>query len=125
MFGAGFFLISDEADINNPGVQIPHCAAPCFKKDFCKLAVPLLLSPSIVSIFFPLTLAIAIRQEHIASLSIIIVQEPQSPALHPIFVPFKPKFSLKTLLSLSDGSDFIDIFLPFSIKSIFSKLLGI
>ena len=62
-------------------------------------------------------LAAVKRHEQIGSSLTRIVQEPQSPALHPTLVPFKPKSSLKTLLILSEGLTFKTCFLPFRIKS--------
>ena len=83
----------------NPGVQKPHCAAPCLTKAFCRgcsfAGVPM---PSIVVTQSPSASSLALRMHERTSLPLrITLQEPQCPVSHPILVPVSPTCSLRIL----------------------------
>ena len=100
-FGNLFFLSRANADIIIPGVHIPHWADPCFEKDFFKrMNCSSSQTPSIVSILLFFIFPNVKRQEQKGLSSTNIVQEPQSPALQPTFVPLIFWFSLKNSLNL-------------------------
>ena len=73
-----------------PGVQIPHCAAPCSWNARCsRLRPPFPASPSTVVTERPRTWPIGTRQEQTCSPSSSTVQAPQSPASQPTLVPVR------------------------------------
>ena len=88
-----------------PGVQMPHCAAPCRRKEFCKRSKigARSASPSTVVISQPSTCPAAIKHEQTCSPSSKTVQAPQSPASQPTLVPARPSDSRKTRDNLSVG----------------------
>ncbi len=71
-----------------PGVQIPHCAPPCSRKD-CWTAsrAPAWATPSIVRIFAPSACSTGTRQLFTRSPFISMAQAPHSPSPQPSFVP--------------------------------------
>ena len=82
------------AAISMPGVQMPHCAAPCARKARCSRSV----SPPVARPFDGLDgaavrLAVGTRQAQTCSPSSSTVQAPQSPASQPTLVPVRPRSS--------------------------------
>ena len=96
--GFAFFSRSAVAETSIPGVQAPHCAAPCRRNASCKRSKMggREGKPSIVVMALPSTWPKATRHEQTGTPSIRTVQAPQSPASQPTFVPVKPSCSRRT-----------------------------
>ena len=118
-FGAGFSANNADAATIMPGVQIPHCAAPCARKLSCNFAiVPSACSPSMLVTAAPSTCAIAVRQLQIGAPSRSTLQAPQSPALQPILVPGRPISMRKTSLRRVLAGSWLLAGLPFKVKQV-------
>ena len=90
-----------------PGVQIPHCAAPWCRKDFCSaLSIPPspFARPSTVVTALPSRRAAGTMQAHTARPFSRTVQAPQSPASQPDLVPVRPNCSRRTRVIRAPGS---------------------
>jgi hypothetical protein len=88
-----------------PGVQMPHCAAPCRRNAASSRAWPARApSPSTVVTSRPATRATGVRQAQTGSPPTSTVQAPQSPASQPTLVPVRPSVSRSTSESRRVGS---------------------
>src|SRR6478736_8091170 len=84
-------------ETTKPGVQNPHCVADSSCMACCTTLSLLMFRPSTVTTCLPMIFANGVRQEVnelYASFSFLIfptntVHAPQSPSLHPVFVPFR------------------------------------
>jgi hypothetical protein len=86
------------AETSMPGVQAPHCAAPCRRNDSCRRAKigGRDFNPSTVVMARPSIWPTATRHAQTGSPSNRTVHAPQSPASQPTFVPVNPRCSRKT-----------------------------
>ena len=119
LFGIGFFRSKACAATNMPGVQIPHCAAPWAKKLSCRFEIMFsALRPSMLVTLAPSTWATVVKQLQIGSSSRSTLHAPQSPALHPIFVPESPISLRSTSLNRVLGKDWLITAFPFNVKQV-------
>ncbi len=106
------------AAISMPGVQMPHCAAPCSRKARRSRSVsPRGPTPSTVWMTAPSACAVGTRQAHTCSPSRITVQAPQSPASQPILVPVRPSSWRSVSASDANGAASTVVGCPFSVKA--------
>src|SRR6266849_5938631 len=114
--GLAFFESSAAADMICPHWQYPHCGTSTSIQACCTGWLPSAESPSMVVIFLPATLDIAVTQERVASPLMCTVHAPQSAMPQPNFVPVMFSVSRRTQSSGMSGLTSTDCDLPFKVK---------
>src|SRR5258708_27727448 len=116
--GLGFFESSATADMICPDWQYPHCGTSSSIQACWTGWLPSDESPSMVVIFLPATLEIAVTQERVASPLMCTVHAPQSAMPQPNFVPVMFRVSRSTQSRGMSGLTSTDWALPFKVKLI-------
>ena len=112
--GLSFRSSNALADNSMPGVQNPHCTAPCSTNAFCNRDnSPFCARPSTVRMRRPSAFLAGIIHEFVGSPSTRMVHAPQSPSPQPSFVPVSPKRLRKTNNMVSCDSISTDTGLSF------------
>src|SRR5512133_3713798 len=102
-----------------PGVQKPHCTAPCATKDFCTAwASGSRARPSMVVSSRPSQSTANSRQELTERPSTMMVQAPHSPSPQPYLVPVRPTTSRSNSSVLMPAPTRALCFTPLSVKRI-------
>src|SRR6266446_5913633 len=114
--GLGFFESRATADMIFPDWQYPHCGTSSSIQACCTGWLPSTERPSMVVIFLPATLEIAVMQERVASPLMCTVQAPQRAIPHPNFVPVMFNVSRSTQRRGMSGLTSTDWGLPFRVK---------